>query len=179
MHDQGHHPVQLHPDDVAAAYNIHSFLSDVNMGSGLAFLLHSTLSADKGELYVHDPMHHGFSDPRIGYHDGHVWATQPRMRRNRGMLFCSGHPGGRVAAHCAYPVDHTADDYVARESMEVRFLVKETRPLKDRIAPVPIRVSRRPGGPLYAPPLPPPPPPRQPFPEHKGQVPPPPPYFRV
>jgi hypothetical protein len=141
MHQQGYHSVPLGEDQISM-FNLHFFLHEVNKGGGLAFLLHSTLSSSKKELYVHNPLVHGPGVPRIGHHDGHLWATIPRMRHDQNMLFCTGHPEGRVAPHAAYPVDSTASDYQLRQSMEIRMLVKETRLSKHRVTPVPLRFTR-------------------------------------
>jgi hypothetical protein len=151
MQSGGHLLEPVTADDMLGVFNIHCFLDEINMGSGLAFLLHSTISADKHELRMGEQ--HGEDSVRIGYWKSHVWATIPRMRRNQAMLFCTAHTDGRVVPHSAYSVDTTAKDYRPRHSFELRMLVREPRrPAEHRVAPVPIRITR----PVAASPVPPP-----------------------
>jgi hypothetical protein len=141
MHDAGHLLKPLTADDTLGVYNLHFFLDEINLGSGLAFLLHSTISADKHELRMGEQ--HGAAIVTIGYWKSHVWTTIPRMRRNQAMLFCTAHTDGRVVPHSAYSVDTTAKDYRPRHSFELRMLVREPhRPTEHRVAPVPIKFTR-------------------------------------
>jgi hypothetical protein len=141
MHNQGHLLKPVTADDVLGVYNVHFFLHDVNMGGGLAFLLHSTISPEKHELRTKEQ--HGQGIVRIGFWKHHVWATIPRMRRNQAMLFCTAHTDGTVVPHSAYSVDTSTPEYRPRHSFELRMLVREPRrPAEHRIAPVPIRIAR-------------------------------------
>jgi hypothetical protein len=121
----GYLPERVFADDVLALYNIHCFLDEINMGSGLAFLLHSTLSADKRELRMEEQ--HGEAVVRIAYWHSHVWATVPHMRRHQAMLFCTAHTNSKVVPHSAYSVDTTVKGYRPRHSFELRMLVREPR----------------------------------------------------
>jgi hypothetical protein len=141
MQSAGHLLKPVAADDMLGIFNIHCFLDEINMGSGLAFLLHSTISADKHELRMGEQ--HGAAIVTIGYWKSHVWTTIPRMRRNQAMLFCTAHTDGRVVPHSAYSVDTTAKDYRPRHSFELRMLVREPRrPAEHRVAPVPIKFTR-------------------------------------
>jgi hypothetical protein len=131
--------VSLGADDIVAAYSVHFFLHDVNMGGGLAFLLHSTANGD--DLRVHED--HGKALVHIGHSPSHIWAAIRRMRREQAMLFCVAHTEGRVCPHAAYPVDHTADGYKPRRSLEIKFFVRERRrPSDQHVKPVPILVAQ-------------------------------------
>jgi hypothetical protein len=113
------------------------------LGGGLAFLLHSTLTADKHELRIDDE--HGQNIVRIGYWDDHVWATIPRMHMDQAMLFCTAHTDSLVAPHSAYSENTTATGFRARESFELRMLVREPPRPFGHIAivrPVRIRIDR-------------------------------------
>jgi hypothetical protein len=151
MQSAGHLLKPVAADDTLGVYNLHFFLDQINLGSGLAFLLHSTISTDKHELRMGEQ--HGTAIVTIGYWKSHVWTTIPRMRRNQAMLFCTAHTDGRVVPHSAYSVDTTAKDYRPRHSFELRMLVREPhRPAEHRVAPVPIQITR----PVAASPVPPP-----------------------
>jgi hypothetical protein len=132
-------PISLADNDVLAIYAVHFFLHDINTGGGLAFLLHSTTKQD--DLRLRES--HGISIVQVGHAASHVWAAIPRMRREQAMLFCVAHTEGRVCPHAAYPVDHTADGYKPRRSLEIKFLVRERRrPLDQHVKPVPILVAQ-------------------------------------
>jgi hypothetical protein len=117
--------IHLPVDAVIAMYDLHLCLEEVNLGGGLAFVLHSTLSPDHHELRL-DEDHQEYI-VRVSHSPSHFWAAQLRMRRGSGMLFCNGHTQGRVVPHSAYFLDPRPRDYRPRQSIEIRFFVEEPK----------------------------------------------------
>jgi hypothetical protein len=135
----GEDHVSLAKDDILAVYSVHLFLHAVNMGGGLAFLLHSTMK--EADFRRQDD--HEQRIVRVGHSSSHIWAAIHQMRWTQAMLFCVAHTEGRVCPHAAYPVDTAAPGYKARRSLEVKFLVKESRRRSDqRVEPIPILLQQ-------------------------------------